>query len=195
MILPRVSCCRIAGILVWLAVMLGASASLAADIVPSGAPPSIPPSWELFESEVLRFRIRLPPEPVRTDDVRSTIVGKVKEFQLQADLPGAEFVVQVRELPRATRWFATESFILSQVKDGFLKGGERPELSDDPITRDGYPGRYLRYKDPKRGDGDWVEDALIFLVKNRLYFVVVARNGSAEAGLPIEAFFRSFELW
>ena len=190
MISLRVSHIRLSGILVWLAAMLGAWALHAADI-----PVSVPPSWELFESEGLRFRIWLPPEPVRTEDVRSTFVGDVSEFQLLAKLPGAEFVVQVRELPRATRWFVTDNYILSQVKDGFLEDGERPELSDEPITLAGYSGRYLRYEDPKRGDGDWVEDAQIFLVKNHLYFVVVARNTSAEAGLPIEAFFRSFELW
>lgn len=177
------------GILMWLVAMLVALASYGAD-----SAPSIPPSWELFESHALGFRIRLPSEPIRTESVRNTFAGKVKEFHLLAKSPGAEFVVQVRELPRATRWFVTDNYILSEVKDGFLAGGERPEISDEPITRDGYSGRYLRYEDPTRGDGDWVEDALIFLVENRLYFVVVARNGSAEAELPIETFFGSFEF-
>jgi hypothetical protein len=173
----------------WLVTVLGALASYGADLAPS-----ISPSWKLFESQDLGFRILLPSEPVRTESVRDTFVGKVKEFRLLAELPGAEFVVQVRELPRATRWFVTDNYILSKVKDGFLAGGERPAISDDAITRDGNPGRYLRYEDPKRGEGDWVEDALIFLVENHLYFVVVARNGSAEAALPIEKFFRSFEF-
>jgi hypothetical protein len=189
-ILLRASGSRKLGILVLLAATLGATASPAADLVPA-----VPPSWKLFESPALRFRIRLPPEPVRTEEVRSTFVGKVNEFQLLAKLPGAEFVVQVRELPRATRWFVTEKYILSQVMDGFLESGERPEISDEPIMRSGHPGRHIRYEVPKRGDGDWVEDALIFLVENHLYFVVVARKRASEAELPIEAFLRSFELW
>jgi len=172
------------------AAILVASSSHSAELTPR-----VPSSWKVFESSALRFRIALPSEPTQSEAVRSTLVGKVKEFRLMAEMPGAEFVVQVRELPRAARWFASESFILSEVKDGFLKGGDRPELSDEPITQNGHTGRHLRYQDPQRGDGDWVEDALIFLVKNHLYFVVVARNGSAGPELPIQTFFRSFELW
>ena len=187
---PSARCSRTLGILVFLAVLLGALISPADEL-----PPSVPASWELFEAREFRFRIWLPPEPSRTETSRITWAGRVKELELRSGLAGAEFVVQVRELPRATRWLVTQSYIFSQVKEGFLKDGQRPEISDLPITRGGYPGRHIRYRVPEREGGDWIEDALIVLAENRLYFIVVARGGTAEAGLPMEAFFRSFELW
>ena len=99
-----------------------------------------------------------------------------------------------RDLPQATRWLVTRSYIFSQAKDGFLRDGERPEILDEPIARGGHSGRRIRYEDPERR-GDWVEDVLIFLNEDRLDFGVAARTRAAEADLPIEAFFASFELW
>lgn len=155
--------------------------------------PALPTSWGLHEAVDLRFRVMLPPNPVRTEKVRETWVGKVSELMLDAAVPGAEFSVHVRNLPRAARWLVTTSYIFSEVKDGLLKGGTRPELSDVPITRDGFPGRHIRFEDPERGD--WVEDVLVLLAKDKLYFVVAAREREAGDGLPVAAFFDSFSLW
>jgi len=160
--------------------------------VPAGP---VPESWKLVEADDQRFRILLPAEPLRTENVRSTWVGSVSELRLQGELAGAEFIVEVRDLPPGTRFVVTRNYIFSQVKEGFLKDGERPEIFDKEITLGGYPGRHIRYEDPAREGGDWVEDALILLARHRLYFVVVARQRAREAALPIQAFFRSFELW
>ena len=151
-----------------------------------------PASWQIFESDALAFSVMLPPEPGRVATVRDTWVGKVEELTLESAAEGGEFVVQVRSLPRAARWLVTQNYILEQAIDGILQGGERTALSDEHVIRDGHPGRRIRYEDPERAG--WVEDAMVFLVGDRLYFLFAARTHDAESGLPIDAFFESFHI-
>jgi hypothetical protein len=149
-------------------------------------------AWQPVESDSLHFRVLLPPEHERVESIRNTWVGKVRELRLDAEVEGGEFSVQVRELPRAARWLVTRNFILDSAKDGFLEDGRRKQLVYEEITRNGYPGRHLRFEDPER-EG-WIEDAEIIIADDLLYFLVAARERASESSLPIRAFFDSFQI-
>lgn len=163
--------------------------------VPSAddSPPGTLGSWTLLRSEAGRFQARLPAEPIRSEEVRKTWLGRMRELRFHSELPGAEFAVEVHDLPRGARWIVGDEYIFEQAKDGLLRGGARPELGDEKISRSGHEGRRIRYELPER-DG-WVEEVLIFLGHRRLYLVRAGRARAAEADLPIEAFFQSFEFW
>lgn len=180
------------GLVVGLALGLALGARADAGSPPADEPPMGLASWQIVESDSPSFRVLLPPNPERVESIRRTWIGRVRELSLEAEVEGGAFTLQVRELPRAARWLVTQSFIFEQVKDAFLMGGKRKELADDEITRDGYPGRLIRYEDPER-EG-WVGDALIIIADDLLYFLVAARTRVAEPNLPIQAFFESFHV-
>ena len=168
---------------------------LRADHLEESAPvgsPAAPPSWQLVVESPFDFQVLMPPGLERVESTRQTWVGKVEELSLESVVEGGKFFVQVRQLPGAARWLVTKSFIFGEVTDALLHDGKRQVLSDEAITMGSYPGRHLRYLDHERED--WVEDAWIYLSRNRIYLVVASRARGADAGLPIGAFFESFRI-
>jgi hypothetical protein len=121
-----------------------------------------------------------------THAAHRTVVGKVHTQRYQVRHLDAEFTVEINDLP------GVAAFLLSDAADGLLDDIEARELASSPVTRQGYPGRRVRYE--ILGGRHWVEEALLLLADTRLYIVMAGHRRATGEAPPTARFFESFEI-
>jgi hypothetical protein len=148
--------------------------------------------WRLYESQRGRFRIFFPGEPLVTHAAHRTVVGKVHTQRYQVRHLDAEFTVEINDLPGVAAFLLSDAAILDRAADGLLDDIEARELASSPVTRQGYPGRRVRYE--ILGGRHWVEEALLLLADTRLYIVMAGHRRETGEVPPTARFFESFEI-
>ena len=128
--------------------------------------------WHVVTSHDGVVQAMLPGVPETKTDVRKTIAGKVKTDVKIFRTDNVQFTVTTTALSRMIRRFAKDEKIFDSARDSILSDVYGKEISYDPVTIDGIPGRKLEYEmvdfDEEQHKG-YRGTALIFIHKNRTY--------------------------
>jgi WD40 repeat protein len=149
-------------------------------------------TWKEFTSAEGRFRVLMPGEPVKQDQVAPTPAGPITVHMFMDENKAANysFTVGYNDIPPfAPR--GNDDTMLDGVRTGALASFPGARLvGEQRIKLGSHPGRDLTIDLAAKG----MVRQRIYLVGNRLYQLLVARSGSWPSAAAIDKFFDSFEL-
>jgi hypothetical protein len=140
--------------------------------------------WTKFSSTEGRFSVLMPLEPVRSEEVKETPVGKVSMHFFTTRGEAGIFIVAYADYA-----ISDPKRELDANRNSFLKGMKATLISESDIKLEDNPGRDIRA----------VRDALsirsrIYLVGKRYYQVVALTPATLPGNVEADRFLSSFEL-
>lgn len=130
---------------------------------------SKPIDLESFSSKEGRFTLLMPGTPKLETRVVNTAKGEVTAYMYIVKLDDRVYMVSYSDYPDDAIHELTPEQILDNGRDGMIANVFGELISETIISLDGYPGRQLNI-----GVGNSGIRAKIFLVKNRMYGVMVS---------------------
>jgi hypothetical protein len=146
-----------------------------------------------YRSEAGRFSVDLPAEPpsirelagskfsITDNDVRHTVFSE-----------GAEFAVEIHDIPRVAELLLTSHYILERSVKGMLEDIGAREVDSVDVSVQGQPARKVAFEIPDR---EFTGRLLVVLAERRLYLVSVRHPRSIDPPGAIAPFFDSFSFW
>jgi hypothetical protein len=172
-----------------LAVALVAAASTSAFAQPRNTASDLYP----YRSEVGRFSVAFPAE---SPSVRELDGSKLSVTDNDAyhwvDHDGAEFAVEIHDIPRIAKLVLTSHYILDRTVDGKLEDIGAREIDSAETVFQGKPAREVDFEIP---DQKFVGKLLFVLAERRLYLVSVQHPQPLDPLDSIPGFFESFSFW
>jgi hypothetical protein len=146
-------------------------------------------SWKLFEPKDAGFSVKMPVMPTEKKQSVKTATGKLDVILHIADgRNDSLFVVSYSDFDKADLKKKEDvEKRLEQARDGAIASARGKLRSDDKIKLKEHSGREIVIEK----DGEVVVKMRIFLVKNRLYQVMVLGNAPAQ---DVGIFLASFSL-
>ena len=144
--------------------------------------------WKEFKSEGGRFSVLLPGQPKEEAQTKATTGGEVQTHRLNLDLGHVAYAIAYTDLPADRVAAVTPNVILDGIRDDNAKKGVL--RSNKTITLDGNPGRELVTEDAK----DVITRMRVYMVKNRLYQIVVTSEKKTDSPDDVKKMLDSFKL-
>lgn len=147
-------------------------------------------SVEKFTSKDGQFSAYFPTDPKRSSDMVPTEAGNIEMISFTYEKSATEaWMVAYGDYPSSLVEGTEASTLVKSARDGAF--GDNPSIEKEKsITNNGFDGIYTK---GKSGDGyNVIYEA--FLAKNRLYQVMIIRDGSYPTDDDEKAFFDSFEI-
>ncbi len=144
-----------------------------------------------FTSEDGKFKINFPGTPKDTLQYIPTEVGNIEMKSFTYEKSATEmFMLAYCDYPSELVKQSDSETLLQGAKEGALnKDGAATVDLDEKITVDGNPGHFFKaYK------GSFYMVFKIFLKENRLYQILMIRDGSYPSQDAIDSYIGSFEL-
>lgn len=144
---------------------------------------------DYFICEDGNFKIKFPGEPEKSTEIVPTEVGKVQLVSYTFEISATEIVMaSYADYPSSAVESQDEYELLRNTKDGAM--GDLTTVNDltKEIKVEGYPAIYAK------GYGQFYVIYQCMLVKNRLYQLMVARDGSYPSQEVEDDFLGSFKL-
>jgi len=146
-----------------------------------------------FESRSGRFRIDFPGvAPLRRQLSGARMGSTTNNAEYAVTVDGAEFEVELHDIPRAASMLLSRDFILERAKRSALDDLGARELSSEPMSRQQQPARRVRYEVPER---NLVGQLLLVLAGQRLYLVSARSPAGRHPPMTFADFAESFEFW
>jgi hypothetical protein len=172
-----------------LAVALVAAASTSAFAQPGDTADDLYP----YRSEVGRFSVVF---PAGSPSVRELTGSKLSVTDNDAyhwvDHRGAEFAVEIHDIPRVAKLVLTSHYILDRTVEGKLEDIGAREIDSAETVFQGKPAREVEFEIP---DQKFVGKLLFVLAGRRLYLVSVQHPQPLDPLDSIPGFFESFSFW
>lgn len=149
-------------------------------------PPQAPAGWTLHTSTAGRFSILMPAEPNVQEQPVDTAAGKLINHISLAQKGSAAFAISYADYPPND---AEPQGVLDSVRDGAINGIKGTLVRGKNITHKTYPGR--EFQASTQGA---LYTSRIFLVKNRLYQMVVVAPVGQLTDAEVNRFLTSFDL-
>ncbi|OGJ42881.1 hypothetical protein A3B60_01770 [Candidatus Peregrinibacteria bacterium RIFCSPLOWO2_01_FULL_39_12] len=147
---------------------------------------------EEFVSEDGNFKINFPKEPEVSTSTVPTEVGDIAMYTFMYEESVTKvYLVSYAEYPTELMKSADSKELLKGSKDGQVANlGEGAKVDEEKeITIGKYPGTYF-----KANGGGFYVAAKNYLVGNRLYQLVIMRDGSYPSDEDVKGFLDTFEL-
>jgi hypothetical protein len=146
----------------------------------------IAPGWVTYSSARGRFSILMPSEPTVQEQPVDTANGKLMNYVFLSQKGAAAFAISYADYPQND---ADPQGVLDRVREGAVNGIKGTLVSGKNITHKGYPGR--EFQASTQGA---LYTSRIFLVKDRLYQMVVVAPATQLSATEINRFLTSFDL-
>lgn len=144
------------------------------------------PGWINYSSRTGRFSIMMPAEPTLQEQPVDTAAGKLMNYVFLSQKGSAAFAISYADYPQND---ADPQGVLDRVRDGAVTGIKGTLVSGKNITHKGYPGR--EFQASTQGA---LYTSRIFLVKDRLYQMVVVAPATQLSAAETNRFLTSFDL-
>ena len=149
---------------------------------------SVQSDWIVFSPKNGGFSVKLPSKPTERSLSQNTEPGQTSSpplYQLASE--GLTYVITYRDDP-FYKDAQTSEFLETVAEAGITRAGGKV-TSNEPISLDGYPGREV-----KGEMAGFFYQSRVYLIKQRLYVLIVwlpaAQTGSENAA----KFFKSFQV-
>jgi hypothetical protein len=146
-----------------------------------------------YRSEAGRFSVAFPaasPSVRELDGSRLSITDN--DAYHSVNHAGAEFAVEIHDIPRFAEVVLTSHFILDRSVDGKLEDIGAREIESAEMVFQGKPAREVAFEIP---DQKFVGKLLFVLAERRLYLVSVQHPEPLDPLEAIPGFFESFSFW
>jgi hypothetical protein len=118
---------------------------------------------------------------ITDNDVRHTVFAE-----------GAEFAVEIHDIPRVAKLLLTNHYILERSVKGMLEDIGARELNSTEFSLQGEPAREVSFENPDR---EFTGRLLLVLAGRRLYLVTVRHPQSIDPPDSIAPFLERFSFW
>jgi hypothetical protein len=144
--------------------------------------------WKEFNSQECRCSAQFPGTPQLKTQGMQTKVGTLEAKMFILEMPSAFYATAYVDYPKEGLGKKAPDELLDGARDGAVGNVKGKLANETKISMNGYPGRELRIEAP----GDLALQARIYLVKERLYQILVvmpkAKEGEAEAKKFLDSF-------
>ena len=152
------------------------------------------PEWKDFASEKGKFSIGMPATPKESSQSVDTAAGKIDLTMFTAQLGSAAYLVSYSDYPEEMMNSADPLKVLDGALDGSVTNFSGKVLSSTDITLDGNPGKEFNAEGKVTNPGDGSLRGRIYLVKNRLYQIIVVGLKDKTPATDIDKYLQSFKL-
>jgi len=146
-----------------------------------------------YRSEAGRFSVNLPAETPSVSELAGSKFSITdNDVRYTVFFEGAEFAVEIHDIPRVAKLLLTSHYILERSVKGMLEdiGARKVDSADVSVL--GQPAREVAFEIPDR---TFTGRLLLILAGRRLYLVSVRHPRSADPPDAIAPFFESFSFW
>lgn len=174
--------------------MIRKSVILALSLLLAFLPAACTSQPQEFKSEAGRFKVTAPAALQETTQAVEAQSGKLdlRLFYTQQDDIG--YFVSYCDYPPEVVQKADPEKMLDGARDGAVSNAKGKLLQETKITLAGHPGREMLIEAiSEMGSASIIKERL-FMVKNRLYQVVVVAPRSKVGDKEVDAFLQSFKL-
>jgi hypothetical protein len=147
-------------------------------------------AWKEVRSQAGGFSVEMPGTPEEGKQALDTAVGKVDMFTFWLEVKDVVYLVSYNDYPSDTIKNSPSGKLLDDWRDGFAKGVKGKVRGEKYITLKSNPGREVIVDAPD----DLVFKVRAYLVKQRLYQVLVVTSKSKESSPDATKFLDSFKL-
>lgn len=148
-------------------------------------------SWKEFKSLEGGYSICMPGAPKLETRLANTAAGPVDLHFASVDQQSVSYGVAYGDYPVSLVQASVPEKILDGVRNGMVSGLQGTLLAEEIISNTGNPGRDLRVATP---DGKGTVRCRIFLVKNRVFQLIVVTTKEKSFSNNILKFLDSFKL-
>ena len=146
-----------------------------------------------YRSEPGRFHVELPARSVSVAEMEGSKFSITdNDARHTAFAHGAEFAVEIHDIPRFAELLLTSHYILDRTVAGMFDDIGAHALDSADVERQGAPAREVAFEIPER---DVVGRLLVVLADERLYLVTIRHPRSLEPPDAAARFFESFSFW
>jgi hypothetical protein len=165
--------------------------SLALPLLLGAVQDDLPANWKVAVSKDGGFTVAMPGVPTEKKQHVKTATGQLNVTLLLAEgRNDSVFVVSYSDFPEAELKKGTLEKRLDHARDGAVSSARGKLRSEKTIELDGHPGREIAIEN----NGECIAKMRIYLVKNRLYQVMVLGNGMIFMTKDVGIFLDSFGL-
>ena len=146
-----------------------------------------------YRSETGRFSVEFPgglPSIRELSGSKFSITGNDVRHTVFAE--GAEFAVEIHDIPRVAKLLLTSHYILERTVKGMLEDIGARELDSAEVSFQGEPAREVAFEIPDR---EITGRLLLILAGRRLYLVSVRHPQSIAPPGSIAPFLERFSFW
>lgn len=148
--------------------------------------------WKDFTSAECRCSAQLPGMPQQRSNSLPSKFGPLDQRMITLDVPGtAFFALSYVDFPKDAFTKAKTDDILDDVRETSVSNVKGSKLrSETKVTMNGFPGREIKIDSP----GKMVMHGRTYLVKERLYQLIVVMPEAREAAGDSKKFLDSFKF-
>jgi len=157
-------------------------------ILVAGAPAA---TWKEFFSNEGSFSILMPGVPTEQTKRLNTKAGAIDMHLFILEQKNVAYFVSHIDYQEELLQQRNDDEILDGARNGAVKNVQGKLLSEVPISLDNYPGREIRIE---TSDGKHTIQTRIYLVKNRLYQVMIVTPKENSFSKDVTKFLDSFKL-
>ena len=143
--------------------------------------------WIVFSPKNGGFSVKLPSKPTERSLPQSTEPGQISSPLYELASEGLNYVITYKDHPFSED-SQTDEF-LKRAADAGITGAGGKVTSNKPISLDGYPGREV-----KGDNAGFLYQSRVYLVKQRLYLLIVWLPADQTSSENAAKFFESFKL-
>jgi hypothetical protein len=165
--------------------------SLALPLLLGAAQEDLPAGWKMVAPKDAGFSVTMPSAPMEKKQQVKTATGTLTVIlQIAEGRNDSHFVVSYCDFAPGDLKKGDVDKRLDQARDGAVASAGGKKRSEEAIKLGSHPGREIVIEK----DGEVVVKMRIYLVKNRLYQVMVLGNGPVFASKDAATFLDSFRL-
>jgi hypothetical protein len=145
-----------------------------------------------YRSEAGRFSIDFPEQPPAVQELTGSKFSITdNNVRYTAFAEGAEFAVEIHDIPRVAELLLTSQYILERSAKGMFEDIGAREVDSEKISIQGQLAREVAFEIPDRA---FTGRLLLVLAGRRLYLVSVRHPRSIDPPASIASFFESFSF-
>ncbi|MCL5275564.1 MAG: hypothetical protein M1434_12605 [Chloroflexi bacterium] len=152
------------------------------------------PSWQDFSSDKGKFTVTMPATPKESSQSVDTAAGKIDLYLYTAQVGTSAYLVSFSDYPADMMSQADPAKVLDGAMNGAVTNISGTILSSQDITLSGNPGKDFSAEGKIKNPGDGSVRGRIYLVKNRLYQIIVVGMKDQIPTADADKYLQSFKL-
>ncbi len=152
------------------------------------------PEWKDFASAKGAFAITMPGTPKESSQSVDTAAGAINLTMFTTQVSSAAYLVSYSDYPEDMMSSADPLKVLEGAQNGSITNFDGKLLSSKDITLDDNPGKEFTAEGKVTNPGDGSLSGRIYLVKNRLYQIIVIGLKDKTPAADIDKYLKSFKL-
>ncbi len=150
--------------------------------------------WKEFSSDKGNFTVSMPSTPKESTQAVDTVAGSINLTMYSVEVSDSAFLVSYADYPQDMMSTADPLKVLDGAMNGQITNFGGTVLSSSDVSLSDNPGREFSASGKVTTAGDGSLRGRIYLVKNRLYQIIVVGLKDKVKTEDVDKFLKSFKL-